>query len=122
MSWGFAIVNGILGHLVPLLTQTGELKYVPGAVQSVFMVAFGFFILLGVYKRLGVVKGCLLPLLFGLIFHITGLIMPVFASQVMPDEIVWPVFVAVTGVFPVLMMPLLKERLKLKAWKTKNTW
>ena len=124
MSWGFAIFNGILGHIIPIFTQTGELKYVPGALQSLFMVGFGLYVLLGVFKQLGVFKGFVVPLIFGLVFHITGLIFPLLFFQIyltwIPQEIIWTVFISITTFIPILAMPLLKKYLKLKHWKRKT--
>ena len=125
MSWGFAIFNGILGHLVPILTQSGELKYVPGALQSIFMVGFGLYVLLGVFRGLGVFKGFVIPIIFGIVFHITGLIFPLLFFQIyftwIPQEIIWPIFIGITAFIPIWAMPLLKKYLKLKPWKGKTT-
>lgn len=119
LSWGFAVVNGILGHLVPIFTQSGELKYVPGAFQSIFMVAFGLYVLLVVFKKLGIFKGFFVPLILGLVFHATGLIIPLIFFHRMPDEIVWPLFIGITALLPLLAMPLLKKALKLTPWEGK---
>lgn len=125
LSWGFAVVNGILGHLLPIFLQSGELKYVPGAVQSIFMVAFGFYILLVVFRELGIFNGFIVPLLFGFGFHVTGLIIPLVLIQPnfqwLPDEILWPLFIGITALLPILAMPLIKKALKLKPWKDKKT-
>lgn len=124
LAWGFAVVNGIVGHLLPILTQTGELKYVPGALQSIFMVPLGLFILLRVFKGLGVFKNLVIPIIFGIVFHITGLIFPLLFFQIylkwMPDWIIWPLFIGITFSIPVLLMPLLKKILKLTPWDIKN--
>jgi len=117
LSWGFAVVNGILGHLLPLIVQSGELKYVPGALQSIFMVSFGFYILLGVFKALGTFNGFVVPLILGLVFHVTGLIVPLIFFHRIPDEIVWPLFIGITALLPILGMPLMKKSLKLKPWE-----
>lgn len=119
LSWGFAVVNGILGHLVPILTQSGELKYVPGALQSIFMVALGLYVLLVVFKGLGTFKGFVVPLILGLVFHASGLIVPLIFFHQMPDEIVWPIFIGVTALLPLLAMPFLKKTLKLTPWEGK---
>lgn len=125
MSWGFAVVNGILGHIIPIFTQSGELRYVPGALQSIFMVGFGLYVLLGVFKQLGVFKGFVVPLILGLVFHVTGLIFPLLFFQIyfqwMPQEIVWPLFIGITAVLPILAMPLLERALKLESWEGKLT-
>lgn len=121
LSWGFAVANGILGHLLPFFLQSGELKYVPGALQSIFMVAFGLYVLLGVFRVLGVFKGFVVPIIFGLVFHATGLVIPLIFFHRMPDEIVWPLFIGLTGLLPILAMPLLKKALKLRPWEGKTT-
>ena len=121
LAWGFAVVNGIVGHLVPIITQSGELKYVPGALQSIFMVAFGLYVLLVVYKPLGKFKGLVVPLILGFVFHATGLIIPLIFFHQMPDEIVWPIFIGITAVLPLLAMPWLKKALKLTPWEGKMT-
>ena len=123
MSWGFAVVNGIVGHLLPIITQTGELKYMPGAFQSMFMVPFGFYILLKVFKPLGVFKGFVLPLILGIVFHITSLILPLLFFQIyftwIPQEVIWPVFIGITALLPLWAMPWLKKVLKLSLWEGK---
>lgn len=123
MSWGFAVVNGIVGHLVPIIAQTGELRYMPGAFQSVFMVPFGIYILLKVFKQLGVFKGFVLPLILGVISHVTGLIFPLLFFQVyftwIPQELIWPIFIGITTLWPLLAMPWLKKALKLTPWEGK---
>ena len=125
MSWGFAVVNGIVGHLLPIITQTGELKYMPGAFQSIFMVSFGFYVLLKVFKPLGVFKGFVLPLILGIVFHVTSLIFPLLFFQIyftwMPQEIIWPVFIGITALLPLWAMPWLKKALKLTPWDGKMT-
>jgi hypothetical protein len=121
MSWGFAVFNGFLGHFVPIVAQPGELKYVPGAVQSVFMVAFGLYVLLVVFRPLGVVRGFVIPLVMGLLFHVTGLIIPVVFLHELPDEIVWPAVSALTCLLPILAMPLFERTLKLPPWQGKTT-
>ena len=125
MSWGFAVVNGIVGHLLPIITQTGELKYMPGAFQSIFMVPFGFYVLLKVFKPLGVFKGFVLPLILGIVFHVTSLIFPLLFFQIyftwIPQEVIWPIFIVITAIIPILAMPLLKKYLKLTPWEGKST-
>jgi len=125
MSWGFAAVNGIVGHLLPIITQTGELRYMPGAFQSIFMVPLGIYILLKVFKQLGTFKGFVLPLIFGFIFHVTGLIFPLLFVQIyftwIPQEIILPMFIGITALIPILAMPLLKKYLNLKPWKGNTT-
>jgi hypothetical protein len=125
MAWGFAVVNGIVGHLLAIFTQTGELRYMPGAFQSIFMVPLGIYILLKVFKQLGVFKGFVLPLIIGIILHVTVLIFPLLFFQIyftwIPQEIIWPVFIGITAFIPILAMPLLKKYLKLKHWKGKTT-
>ena len=118
LPWGFAIVNGFTGHLVPIFTQTGELQYVPGAVQSIFMVAFGFYVLLVVFKQLGILKGFILPLLFGGLFHLTSLIMPAAFFSWMSADIRWPLFITATAFLPILLMPFLEKKLNLQPWQT----
>ena len=54
LAWGMAIVNGIGGHLLPLLTNSGDIQYVPGARQSAFMVPLGLWVPLVVFKQHGV--------------------------------------------------------------------
>ena len=125
MSWGFAAVNGIVGHLLPIITQTGELRYMPGAFQSIFMVPLGIYILLKVFKQLGTFKGFVLPLIFGFIFHVTGLIFPLLFVQIyftwIPQEIILPMFIGITALIPILAIPLLKKYLNLKPWKGNTT-
>ena len=125
MSWGFAVVNGIVGHLLPIITQTGELRYMPGAFQSIFMVPLGIYILLKVFKQLGTFKGFVLPLIFGFIFHVTGLIFPLLFAQIyftwIPQEIILPMFIGITALIPILAIPLLKKYLNLKPWKGNTT-
>ncbi|MDB9944429.1 HXXEE domain-containing protein [bacterium] len=125
MAWGFAILNGIVGHFLPIITQTGELRYVPGAFQSIFMVSFGLYVLLKVFKPLGVFRGFVLPLIFGIFFHITALIFPLLFFQIyftwIPQEVIWPVFIGITATIPILATPLLKRVLKLKHWNHKTT-
>jgi hypothetical protein len=121
LSWGFAVVNGFLGHLVPFFTKSGELQYVPGALQSVFMVAFGLYVLLVVFRVYGIFKGLVVPLILGLVFHVAGLIVPLIFFHSMPDEIVWPLFISITAALPLLAMPFLKKSLKLTPWEGKLT-
>jgi hypothetical protein len=121
MSWGFAVVNGFLGHMVPIVAQTGELRYMPGAVQSVFMVAFGLYVLWVVFRPLGTLGGLVIPLVFGVLFHVTGLIIPVVFLHRMPPWIVWPVCCAVTCLLPILVMPALDKTLRLGPWEGKTT-
>ena len=121
MAWGFSVVNGFLGHMVPIVAQTGELKYVPGAVQSVFMVAIGLYVLLVVFRPLGTLRGFVIPLILGLLFHATGLVIPLVFFHRMPDELVWPFFIGVTCLLPVLAMPLLEKILTLGPWEAKTT-
>jgi hypothetical protein len=123
MVWGFAVVNGIVGHFVPIIAQTGELKYMPGAVQSMFMVPFGLYVLLGVFKPLGVFKGFVLPIIIGAFTHITALIFPLLFFQIyltwIPQEVIWPVFIGITAIIPILALPFLKKTLKLTPWDGK---
>merc|ERR1712228_253926 len=72
ISWGIAIINGVVGHLLPLL----ENKYMPGAFQSMFMVPLGFWVLYSIHFRFGWMDGLILPLIVGCLFHIVGLIFP----------------------------------------------
>jgi hypothetical protein len=123
MSWGFAVVNRIVGHLVPIIAQTGESRYMPGAFQSIFMVPFGIYILLKVFKQLGVFNGFVLPLILGVVSHVTGLIFPLLFFQIyftwIPQEIIWPVIIGITALLPLWAMPWLKKALKLTPWEGK---
>ena len=117
MPWGFAIVNGIAGHLVPVFTDIGEVQYVPGAFQSIFMVAFGLYVLLIVFKRYGIFSGFVVPIIFGFIFHFTAVIVPMLWFQWIPEDIRWILFLSATSVLPVLLMPTLKKVLNIRVWK-----
>ena len=88
VSWGTAVVNGAMGHLLPLLT----LQYVPGAFQSAFMVPSGIFILHYYYGQLVV------PIIGGFIFHAVGLIVPIKMFPDFPEVIVVPLFLLFAGV------------------------
>jgi len=71
ISWGTAVVNGLVGHLVPLWNE-----YIPGAFQSAFMVPFGLYVLLVVFKGIGLIRGLVIPLVTGVVFHLVALISP----------------------------------------------
>jgi len=73
ISWGTAVVNGLLGHLIPLLVL-GE--YIPGALQSIFMVPFGVYVLLVVFEGNGWMRRIVIPLVAGVVFHLVALITP----------------------------------------------
>lgn len=116
-AWGFSLFNGIVGHFLPFFLDSGELKYVPGAIQSIFMVLMAFYVLLVVFKQHGIFKGFVLPILFGILFHLIGLIIPMTLFQGIPEDIRWPLFLGITAVLPLLAMPLLQKVLKLQAWE-----
>lgn len=98
-SWGMAIVNGGFGHLLPLT----EGKYMPGAVQSAFMVPFGLWVLLSVHGRFSWVHKLILPLIGGFLFHAVGLVVPLFFFP-NGSELILPAFVLFGGVvIPVVM-------------------
>eukprot|EP00929_Paragymnodinium_shiwhaense_P120456 TRINITY_DN92408_c0_g1_i1.p1 TRINITY_DN92408_c0_g1~~TRINITY_DN92408_c0_g1_i1.p1 ORF type:complete len:176 (-),score=3.41 TRINITY_DN92408_c0_g1_i1:265-747(-) len=49
LNWGFAVVNGIGGHILPLIVFSvleGRFAYNPGVAQSLIMVPLGVFIIL----------------------------------------------------------------------------
>ena len=71
LSWGMAVVNGLTGHLIPLLDE-----YIPGAFQSIFMVPLGFYVLLVVFEENSWIRGALIPLIYGVVFHLVALIAP----------------------------------------------
>jgi hypothetical protein len=78
---------------------------------------------LKVFKPLGVFKGFVLPLIFGIVFHVTSLIFPLLFFQIyftwIPQEVTWPIFIGITAIIPILAMPLFKKYLKLKPWDGK---
>ena len=90
VSWGTAVVNGAMGHLLPSVTM----EYVPGAFQSAFMVPAGIMILLRYYDRLFVP----IPIIGGFIFHAVGLVMPIKLFPNLPEAILVPFFVLLAGV------------------------
>ena len=71
ISWGIAVVNGLTGHVIPLLDE-----YIPGAFQSIFMVPLGFYVLLVVFEGNGLMRGLVIPLITGVVFHLVALISP----------------------------------------------
>ena len=110
ISWGTAVVNGITGHLLPVFN--GE--YVPGALQSTFMVPLGLYALVRIYGGNGWVVGLVLPLLGGVIFHLVGLIAPVKFFPESAEDYIVPVFLILGGiVIPVVLTFLTKKILQL---------
>ena len=96
ITWGTAIVNGIGGHLLPLL----EKKYIPGAFQSALMVPLGIWVLYSFHFRFGWMDGLILPLIAGFLFHIVGIVVPVFFFP--GSELMVPVFMIIASIgFPV---------------------
>jgi len=72
ISWGTAVVNGLTGHLIPLVNE-----YIPGAVQSIFMVPFGLRVLVVIFSaESGWFRGVVIPLVVGVVFHLVALIAP----------------------------------------------
>jgi len=110
-AWGFSIMNGIVGHLVPLFVASGELRYVPGLAQVVVMLPLGFWVLLVVFRRYGVFMGVILPLILGVLFHLVGMIGPELYFRWIPELIRIPLFVGLMAVLPLLAMPLFRTGL-----------
>ena len=73
LAWGLAVINGLGGHILPYFIDQGDLRYVPGAFQSLFMVPMGLWVLLVVFKKEGLLMGTLVPLVFGILWHAIGL-------------------------------------------------
>merc|ERR1712156_1177602 len=71
LSWAIAVVNGLTGHVIPLLDE-----YIPGAFQSIFMVPLGFYVLLVVFEENSWIRGVIIPLIYGAAFHLIALIAP----------------------------------------------
>ena len=107
ISWGTAIVNGFTGHLLPVLN--GE--YVPGALQSVFMVPLGFYALIRIYGGNGCVVGLILPLVGGVIFHLVALIAPVKFFPESAEDYMVPLFLILGGVVIPLVLTFLTKKI-----------
>ena len=103
LPWGVAVVNGVTGHLLPFFLNKGELRYVPGAVQSLFMVPLGLWILLVVFKKDGVMLGTVLPLVIGVQFHVIGLQFPIYFLQSLPEGFRIAFFIGLSGLLPVML-------------------
>jgi len=117
-AWGFSIMNGIVGHLIPFFAVTGELRYVPGLAQVVFMLPLGFWILLVVFRQHGVFAGTVVPLILGVVFHLIGLIGPELFFRWIPNGIREPLFIGLMAILPLLVMPLVKRALRLGEWRS----
>jgi len=104
LPWGGAVINGALGHLLPFFLDEGELRYVPGAVQSLFMVPLGLWILLVVFKQYGVMLGTVLPLVIGILWHVVGLQFPMFFLTSLSENIRFPLFITLASLSPVLLV------------------
>ena len=103
LPWGMAVVNGLTGHLLPFFTNVGELRYVPGAVQSLFMVPFGLWILIVVFKKDGLMLGTVLPLVIGVLFHVVGLQFPMFFLLSLPEGIRITFFMGLCTLLPLML-------------------
>lgn len=114
-AMGFSLVNGLQGHLLPLLTATGELRYMPGMVQVAFLLPLGFWVLWSLFGQHGLFAAVIMPLIIGFVAHLVGLIGPEILFPTMPAEIRIPLFVAIMAVLPVAMMPLFRRWLGLTA-------
>ena len=92
ITWGTAILNGIGGHLLPLFQK----EYVPGAFQSALMVPFGIWVLSSYHFRFGWIDGLILPLIAGVLFHVVGIIFPVFFFP--GFELMVPLFIIIASI------------------------
>ena len=106
ISWGTAVVNGFTGHLLPVLN--GE--YVPGALQSVFMVPFGIYLLVRIYGGNGWVVGVVIPLIGGVIFHLVALIAPVKVVPESAEDYMVPAFQILGGIVIPWIIALLTKK------------
>jgi len=104
LPWGLAVVNGAGGHLLPFFFEEGELRYVPGAVQSLFMVPLGLWILLVLFRKDGVMLGTVLPMIIGIQWHVVGIQFPMFFLTSLSDNIRFPLFMALASLPPVLLV------------------
>jgi len=93
ICWGTAVVNGLLGHVIPLWNE-----YIPGACQSVFMVGFGLYVLLVVFEGNGLMRGLVLPLIAGVLFHLVALISPFALFPGGGHELIVPAFQILGGI------------------------
>ena len=104
ITWGTAIMNGIGGHLLPVL----EKKYIPGAFQSAFMVPLGVWVLYKFHFQFGWIDGLILPLIAGALFHVVGIVVPVVFFP--GSELMVPFFLIIASiVFPVGIGKLKKD-------------
>lgn len=117
LSWGTAIINGLVGHLLPVLK--GE--YIPGALQSAFMVPLGIYVLARVYGRDGLIYRSwivrfVIPLGAGIIFHLVALIAPVKLSTEESEDYIVPIFQILGGILiPLLITYVTKKILNFKS-------
>jgi len=117
ISWGTAIINGLVGHLLPVLK--GE--YIPGALQSAFMVPLGIYLLARVYGRDGLIYRSwivrfVIPLGAGIIFHLVALIAPVKLSTEESEDYIVPIFQILGGILiPLLITYVTKKILNFKS-------
>ena len=104
ISWGTAVINGLTGHLIPLLDE-----YIPGAFQSIFMVPFGLYVLLVIFEDSGLMRGLIIPLIIGVVFHLVALISP---FKFFPDggELIVPAFQILGGIILPLVVTFLTKK------------
>jgi len=102
LAWGISVINGLMGHLLPFFLDEGDLRYVPGAVQSSLMVPLGLWILLVVFKNEGIIMGTVVPLVIGILWHVVGLQFPMLLVTSVSEDIRFPFWMAVASVLPLL--------------------
>jgi len=107
ISWGTAVINGLTGHLLPVFNN----EYVPGAVQSAFMVPFGMYLLFRVYGGNGLTVGVVIPLIGGVLFHLIALIAPVKISTESSEDYIVPLFQILGGIVLPLVITLLTKKI-----------
>jgi len=104
LAWGLAVINGLGGHILPYFIDQGDLRYVPGAFQSLFMVPMGLWVLLVVFKKEGLLMGTLVPLFFGILWHAIGVNVPVALFTSVPMDIRLPFFLGLASIPPVMLV------------------
>jgi len=104
LAWGVAVVNGSGGHLLPYFLESGDLRYVPGAVQSLFMVPLGLYILLVVFKKEGVLMGTIVPIIIGFIWHIVAIHIPNAFARSIDINLRFPFWLSLSCLLPLLVV------------------
>jgi len=104
LAWGVAIPNGLIGHILPFFLDSDDLCYVPGAVQSLFMVPLGLYVLLVLFKKEGILMGTIVPIILGIIWHIVGIQVPVLTGATVDVNLRMCFWLTVSCLLPLLMV------------------